>query len=130
MKKLIAFLLAFICLYSCAIGDSPATQTDLNEEYIIIDDDDWGSIDFEFKRKVYINLNNDPQQFGDEVELIAVLVDFQPEDKVSFNWHYTNQQNTDWIFIEDATKQIYTFILNRTNINNWYRVIVNLEGIK
>jgi len=129
MKKLIALLLAFICLFGYAIGDSPATPTDLDEGYEIIDDDDWGSIEIERERKVYVDANKTSYYFGDQVILVAVLVDFKPEDKVTFQWLYAVEEEADWIFIEDATEQTYTFILDKTNYKNWYRVVVTLEGI-
>lgn len=120
MKKLMAFLLVFVCLFGYAIGDSLATPTDLVE----IDDDDWGSIDIEFPREVYIDISKDPD---DMVTLTAILVNFKQDDIVNFKWQYSTEQ-LDWIFIDDATEQTYTFMLDDTNMNYWYRVIVNLEG--
>lgn len=126
MSKLIAFLLVFICLFGYAIGESVATQTDL---YEIIDDDDWGQIDIEFERRVYIDIDKDPIHIGDTITLTAILVDFHPEDIVTFQWEYTIDES-DWIFIDDATEQTYTFTLDDTNINYLYHVIVTLEGIE
>ena len=126
MKKLVALLLALICLFGSAISESAATPTDLEE----IDDDDWGYIDIKFERKVYVSISGLPQ-YGDTVILTAVLVDFLPDDIVTFQWQYAlDKDSTDWILIEDATEQVYTFILDDINIHYWYRVIVKLEGIE
>ena len=126
MKRIILILLCFFLLVGVALGDSPATPTDLEE----IDDDDWGYIDIKFERKVYVSISGLPQ-YGDTVILTAVLVDFLPDDIVTFQWQYAlDKDSTDWILIEDATEQVYTFILNDVNIHYWYRVIVKLEVIE
>jgi hypothetical protein len=130
MKKLIAILFILICLFGTAYGESSATPTDLEEyeEYYEFEDDDWGYIDIPRERKVYIVIDKDPEYLGDEVTLIAVLVDFLPEDNVTFQWQYAteNKEDTDWIFIDDANEQSYTFILDAINMNYWYRVMVKV----
>ena len=128
MKRLIAFLLFFICLFGVAYADSSATPTDL-DDLIEIDDENWGEIDIPFERKVYITVDEEPLHIGDLVTLTAVLVDFLPEDNVLFQWEYSADEE-DWILIDDATEQIYTFILDEINVHNLYRVVVKLEGIK
>ena len=125
MKKLVALLLALIYLFGSAMSES-ATPTDLNE-YEQFDDDDWGYIEIKFERKVYISMNEGPKELGDEIILTAVLVDFLEDDIVTFQWQYAANP-PDWIFIDDANEQMYTFILNETNWNYWYRVIVELVG--
>ena len=129
MKKLIALLLAFICLFGIAIGESPATPTDLDESLIEIDDDDWGEIEIEFERQVYIDIGYHILTIGDEITLTAILVNFKPNDIMTFQWEYSIEQNADWVLIDDETKQTYTFILDETNRNYWYRVIVEWEEI-
>ena len=125
MKKLIALLIALVCLFGSAMG-SPATPTDLYEEF---DDDDWGSIDIEFERQVYIVTDRETHYFGDVLTLTAVLVNFHPDDIVTFSWQYAEDDTElDWIFIEDAHEQTYTTILDEINCSYWYRVIVELEG--
>lgn len=126
MKRLLAFILCLLCILNVAYSESPATQTDL---YEIIDDDDWGQIDIEFERRVYIDIDKDPVHIGDTITLTAILVDFHPEDIVTFQWEYTIDES-DWIFIDDATEQTYTFTLDDININYLYHVIVTLEGIE
>ena len=121
MKKLIALLLVCICLISSAIGESIATQTDL-------DDDDWGQIDIEFPRKVFLDINKRPQFMGDTVSLVAILINFKDTDKITFYWQYTTDLSADWNDIQDEHAQTYTFILNDINLHYWYRVIVKWEG--
>lgn len=125
MKKLIALLLALVCLFGSAMSE-PATPTDL-KEFEQFDDDDWGYIEIKFERKVYISMNEGPKTMGDEIILTAVLVDFKEDDIVTFKWQYAIKL-PNWIFIDDANEQIYTFILDETNLNYWYRVIVELVG--
>ena len=125
MKKLMALLLALICLFGSAVSE-PATTTDLGN-YEQFDDDDWGYIEIKFERKVYISMNEGPKEIGDEIILTAVLVDFLEDDIVTFQWQYAIEL-PDWIFIDDANEQTYTFILDETNWNYWHRVIVTLVG--
>lgn len=129
MKKILIILLCFLCILGFAHGDSFATPTDIKEELVEFDDDDWGYIDIKFERKVYIVADGKPERYGDQITLIAVLVDFQEDDIYTFSWQYAAKL-PDWVFIEDEHEQTYTFILNETNILYWYRVIVELEGIK
>ena len=135
MKRLILLLLCIFLCFSSAIAASRATPTDLEyeeyEEYAYFEDNDPGYINIALERKVYISMGREPEKFGDTVTLTAVLVDFKPDDIVTFQWEYCKNIDAEkltWILIEDATKQIYTFILDETNINYWYRVIVETEG--
>ena len=79
MKKLIAFLLCLICIFGCACGESPATPTDLIEDYIEIEDDDFGCIDPDLiHRPVFLQWLKEPTYIGEEVTLVAILIDFLP----------------------------------------------------
>ena len=129
MKRILTILLCFLCIFGLAHGDSFATPTDIEEELVEFDDDDWGYIDIKFERKVYIVADGEPEHYGDKITLTAVLVDFQEDDVYTFSWQYAVEL-PDWIFIDNEHEQTYTFILNETNILYWYRVIVELEGIK
>ena len=120
MKKLIALLLFCICLISSAIGESIATQTDL-------DDADWGQIDIEFPRQVFLDSDKRPQFIGDTVSLVAILINFKETDKITFYWQYTTDLSADWNYIQDEHEQTYTFILDDINLHYWYRVIVKWE---
>ena len=124
MKKLMALLLALTCLFGSAMSESLASPTDLEE----FDDDDWGYIGFEFARKVFISLKEERlYSLGEDVTLIAVLMDFKPTDIVTFQWEYaTNIEEPNWIFIENATEQTYTFTLDETNMLYWYRIVVTI----
>lgn len=124
MKKLMALLLALTCLFGSAMSESLASPTDLEE----FDDDDWGYIGFEFARKVFISLKEERlYSLGEDVTLIAVLMDFKPTDIVTFQWEYaTDIEEPNWIFIENATEQTYTFTLDETNMLYWYRIVVTI----
>lgn len=146
MKKLIALLLTFICLIGVAIGESPATPTDIYEEYVeeIIEedielddipteymefeDDDAGYIDVPLERKVYIVIDKEPKYMGDTVVFVAVLIDFKPDDIITFEWQYAESETSEWNRIEGATEQTYTFELNGINMHYLYRVVVTWEG--
>ena len=124
MKKLMALLLALTCLFGSAMSESPASPTDLEE----FNDDDWGYIGFEFTRKVFISLKEERlYSLGEDVTFIAVLIDFKPTDIVTFQWEYaTNIEEPNWICIENATEQTYTFTLDETNMLYWYRIVVTI----
>lgn len=135
MKRLIIFLIClFFCIFSvgAASDDTPIELEGEYEEYAYFEDDDPGYIDIELERKVYITMDKEPEKLGDEVTLIAVLVDFHPEDRVKFQWEYAIETEGEivWILIEDANQQTYTLVLDDINITYQYRVIVELEGIE
>ena len=130
--KIMALLLAFIlcfCIYGSAVSENAATPTDLEEEQelIEIDDDDWGDIDIEFERQVYIDGPIISANIGDTVVLTAILVNFKESDIVQFEWQYTTDLEN-WRIIEGANKQNYDFILTEENYYYWYRVRVIVEG--
>ena len=126
MKKLIALLLALTCLFGSAMSDSPATPTDL-EDYIEIDDDDFGYIEPELlERKVFLTWLTEPTSLYEEVTLIAVLMDFLPTDIYTFIWEYSVDE-INWIEIEGEHEQMYTFIFDETNVHYYWRVRVIWE---
>ena len=130
--KIMALLLAFIlcfCIYGSAVSENAATPTDLEEkqELIEIDDDDWGDIDIEFERQVYIDGPIISANIGDTVVLTAILVNFKESDIIQFEWQYTTDLEN-WRIIEGANKQNYDFILTEENYYYWYRVRVIVEG--
>lgn len=128
MKKLVALLLALICLFGSAMSESLATPTDIEaNELIEIDDDNWGEINIEFEREVYIDGPLSPVTIGDTVIFTAILVNFKESDNVQFYWQYTTNLE-DWQSIEGANDQTYHFILTEENYNYWYRVLVKVEG--
>ena len=147
MKKVIAILLIFLSILNIAIGEAPATPTDMSileveseefdleqaiEEYTLeepleeeeLEEIDWGEIQIPFERKVFVNFTLD----GNEVTLIAILVDFLPTDQLRFIWQYSPEDDLlNWIDIEGATERTYTFLYDEDHLF-WYRVIVVLEG--
>ena len=129
MKKLMALLLALICLFGSAVSESPATPTDLIEDYIEIDDDDFGHIDSELlERKVYLTWLTEPICYNEEATLVAILVDFLPTDICTFIWEYS-EDGEQWNIIEDEYEQMYTFIIDETNVHYYWRVRVIWEEI-
>ena len=127
MKKLMALLLALLCLFGSAMSESLATPTDI-EELVEIEDDDWGNIDIEFKRQVYIDVPLSPVSIGETVVFTAILVNFKENDIIKFEWQYTTDLES-WSVIEGANKQTYDFILTEENYNYWYRVLVKVEEL-
>lgn len=129
MKKLIALLLCLICIVGYARGESPATPTDLEEyeEYYTFEDDDYGYISLELiERKVFLQFLKQPAYYGDEVTLIAILVDFRENDIYRFEWE-ESEDGEEWWVIMGAHEQTYTFIIDHDNVTHYWRVKVYLE---
>lgn len=127
MKKLIALLLALIYLFGSAVSESPATPTDLLEDYIEIEDDDFGYIEPELlERKVFLTWLTEPSYYYEEVTLVAVLMDFLPTDTYTFTWEYSLDCET-WIEIEGEHEQMYTFTIDEINVYYYWRVKVTWE---
>ena len=126
MKKLVVLLLALIYLFGSAMSESPATPTDL-EDYIEIEDDDFGHIDQELlERKVFLTWLTEPIYYNEEVTLVAVLMDFLPTDTYTFTWEYS-EDGINWIEIEGEHEQMYTFVVDDTNVHYYWRVKVTWE---
>ena len=125
--KTIALILVFIfCFVGCAISENVATPTDIEEQLVEIDDEDWGTIEIEFERRVFISIDKEPQYLGDEMSLVATLVDFQPEDRYTIYWQYSEDE-LNWINIENEHLQTFTIVIDNTNCNYWWRVLVETE---
>ncbi len=95
--------MCFVCLVSCAFGESSATPTDLtSNELIEIEDNDYGQIEaILIERKVYIS----PSYNNNMVIFTAVLIDFKPNDTISFTWQYNVDKQSEWITIQNETQQ-------------------------
>ena len=121
--KFIALILVFVlCFIGSAISESVATPTDLIE----IEDEDWGTIEIQFERRVFISTDKEPQYLGDEMILVATLIDFQPEDRYMIYWQYS-EDGENWIDIENEHQQTITIIMDTINCHYWWRVVVTLE---
>ena len=123
-------LLIFFCIFliNIAICDESDTSLDsmISEEYAFFEDDDFGYIDPNIiEKKVFIVYDDDPLYFGEEVTLIAVLMDFPPAD-YNFIWEFS-ENGTDWSEIKNENEQTYTFILNKCNSAYYWRVTVILQ---
>ena len=129
MRKFIALVIAFVILCcGSAISENAATPTDLIEEELVeIDDDDWGEIDIEFERQVFLTIGKDPQYLGDEMILIATLVNFKPEDNYEIFWQYSTDENL-WIPIDGEHEKTLTVIIDENNYDYWWRVSIQMEG--
>ena len=122
--KFIALILVFVlCFIGSAMSESVATPTDLVE----IEDDDWGTIEIQFERRVFISTDKEPKYLGDEMILVATLIDFQPEDRYMIYWQYS-EDGENWIDIENEHQQTITIIMNTVNCHYWWRVSIKLEG--
>lgn len=128
MKRLLVLLFCFISLINVAYGNAPATPTDL-EDYIQIEDDDFGCIEFPLERKVFLQFLKEPSYLGEEVTLVAILMDFRPMDIYTFIWEYSEDGET-WYLIPNENEQTYTFTLDETNVHYSWRVQVILEEIQ
>ena len=129
MKRLLAFILCLLCILNVAYSDSPATPTDLEEyeEYYTFEDDDYGYISLELiERKVFLEFLKEPTYYGDEVTLVAVLVDFRENDIYRFEWE-ESENGEEWWVIVGADEQTYTFIIDHENVTHYWRVKVILE---
>ena len=131
-KRIAAFLLALLlifspmCMRTAYAAENPATPTDIYEELVEFDDEDWGSISpAMFERKVYIEMAQNSVYYGDEITLIAILVDFQPEDNPVFEWQHSIDCK-EWETIADEHHQTYTFTITPENADWYYRVVVSI----
>ena len=122
MKRVVTILLCLAFLFISTGAASPATPTDL---YEVFEDDDFGVIE-NIDRQVFIRWLKKPTYYGEEVTLIAVLVNFLPTDIYTFDWEYSEDALI-WCIIQDAHEQTYTFIIDRDNCAYWWRVIVTVE---
>ena len=125
--RFIALIIAVIlCFVGSAMSEVVATPTDLDEKLFEFNDDDWGEIRIEFERKVFITMEKEPKYLGDEMTLIATLIDFQPEDRYRIYWQYSNDE-INWTNIEDEHLQTFTIVIDKTNCNYWWRVLIEME---
>lgn len=125
--RFIALIITFIlCFVGSAMSEGVATPTDLDEKLFEFNDDDWGEIHIEFERKVFITMEKEPKYLGDEMTLIATLIDFQPEDRYRIYWQYSNDE-INWTNIEDEHLQTFTIVIDKTNCNYWWRVLIEME---
>lgn len=126
MRKFIALVIAFLILCcGSAMSEDAATLTDI-EELVEIEDDDWGEIDIEFERQVFLTIGKDPQYLGDEMILIATLVNFKPEDNYEIFWQYSTDEIL-WIPIDGEHEQTLTVIIDENNYDYWWRVSIKME---
>lgn len=79
-------------------------------------------------REVHITFLKEPKFFGDEVILAISLINFTVEDQYTISWQYCiDPLSAEWIDINGANGQIYSFIIDKTNYSYGYRAIVKVE---
>lgn len=126
MKRILLVLLCLLLITNTACCEIPATPTDLDELYETIEDDDFGYIEH-FDRKVFLDYLKRPSFYeGEEIILVAILVDFKPTDIYTFDWEYS-EDSVIWYIIQDAHEQTYTFILDQDTRAYWWRVKVTIQ---
>ena len=123
MRRIFALFLALLLVFGVSGAEDAATPTDLYEI------EDWGEIEIEFERSVYLTVEKEPEYFGDEMRLLATLVDFRPDDQYTIYWQYSLDE-VEWITLEDENWFTFTIIIDENNYNYWWRVVVKLEGVE
>ena len=127
MKRFMALLIVIFILFSSSAITEYATPTDINEELYTFEDDDYGYIEVELlERQVFLEFLKEPKYFGEEVTLIAILINFRDNDIYRFEWEESEDGN-EWHVIIGANEQTYTFIINHENVTHYWRVKVYLE---
>ena len=126
MKKFIVFFLAIIM---CFVGSAhAASPTDLEEELVVIEDDDWGEITITFDRKAFLTISKEPQFFGDEMILVVTLIDFHPTDRYQIYWQ-NSVDGTHWTSLSNEHQRTLTIIIDRINYAYWWRALVEVENL-
>ena len=124
MKRILLLLLSIFLLVNIAVCDE--SDTSVLEEYAFFEDNDFGFIDPNIiEKKVFIVCDENPLYFGEEVTLIAVLMDFPPAN-YKFIWEFSENKE-DWSEVENENKQTYTFLLDERNCAYYWRVTVILQ---
>ena len=124
MQKIIALLLCLICIFGYAYCESCATPTDLVE----FDDDDYGCITATLGRQIFVDFLKQPTYYGEEVTIVAILINFRPDDEYTFQWEYSPDEGETWFEISGEIYQTYTFIITEENCNFHWRVRVIFEN--
>ena len=101
-------------------------QNDVVSEQVEFEEDDWGEINIEFKREVYISFARTPKYFGDTATLVVTLVNFKEDDHYVIAWQYS-EDGINWINIQGEDERTYTFIVDKFNCHYSYRAYVTLD---
>ena len=112
-RRTIGFLL-FLVMVLCpaAAQSNEATPTDLVPDRLV-------------ERQVHIDYLQEPTFYGQEVTLISKLINFSPQDRYTYQWQYSLDQE-EWFDIEGATGDTYTFIIDKNNWYYYWRLVVDV----
>lgn len=119
MKKFISLILVFMCICGIAYAQQPATPTDLTEI------DDWGEINIEFERQIFLSVKKIAGYFGDTVILQLTLINF---DDVTYTlyWQYSSDLE-EWNNYLDEHDLTLEFVVTRENCHYWWRALAIVE---
>lgn len=101
-------------------------QNDVVSGQVEFKEDDWGEINIEFKREVYISFARTPKYFGDTATLVVTLVNFKEDDHYVIAWQYS-EDGINWINIQGEDERTYTFIVDKSNCHYSYRACIILD---
>ena len=113
IRRIVGFIL-FLAMILCpaAAQSDAATPTDLAPDRLV-------------ERRVHIDYLQEPFFYGQQVTLISKLINFSPQDRYTYQWQYSLDQE-EWFDIEGATGDTYTFIIDKSNWYYYWRLVVDV----
>lgn len=112
MKKIIALILILMCIYSYAMGEAPATPTDLQE------------CEVEIILQPTVTIWSDRQPIMQEGEVVTLYSKVENTEGwiIKYQWEW----GMDGIFttIPEATEPTYSFIATKESLALDYRLII------
>ena len=142
MKRLLAFILLLGCLLCYAKADMPATPTDLEVVEQVAEVTPEPTVtptveptstpeptvepEPELERQVTISYEDRVYHYGEEVTLIATLINYLPTDICTYHWEYSLDCKK-WETMAITEEPFYTFILDYETCEYWWRVAVYRE---
>lgn len=124
MKKFITMLLGLLLIYNVAITEDFLDEYVSDEEqYVYIEDDDYGEITYD--PQIIIYADKDTYHQGDIVILYAHLIDFFIFPQYTIYWQYSEDLEN-WITIEGEHGLSYSYIISPANYKYYWRVLVKV----
>ena len=93
------------------------------EQYEIIEDDDYGQIDLE--PQIVIYADKDCYHIGETVTLRANLINFFLVPIYTIYWQYSLDEQ-EWTNIEGAHDTMYQYVITKDNYQYYWRVLVKV----